>query len=108
MKNIYPFVENPVDINTLKDSNIMIAINEAEKRNLKPLKQMYHKGYVFGAEHLIKGYYKLMGWFFDLSPYCKTYLVKEKYYGWQEYKAPNKTCLYNIIGKHNVLEIIEK
>jgi hypothetical protein len=105
---IYAFVEKPAELEKLDESKIMIAYNEAKKGNLKPLKAMYHDGYVVGSEHLVKGYYKLLGWVFDLSDYCKTYLVNVKHYGWTEYKTPNKTCLYNIIGRHNVIEIIEK
>jgi hypothetical protein len=105
---IRAFVNEPADLEKLKDSNIMIAYNSAKEGNLKPLKAMYHKGYSFGSEYLIKGYYKLLGWQFDLSEFCKDYLVKVKYHGWIEYKAPNKTCLYNIIGRHNVLDIIER
>ena len=106
--NVYPFVKNPCDFTEIENSKIVIAVKEAEKGNLKLLKEMYSDGFVFGHEYLVKGSYKLMGWFFNLSPYCKKYLVKKKHYGWIEYEAPNKTCLYKMIGRHNVIEIIEK
>ncbi|MGX5608841.1 hypothetical protein ACWKTZ_20945 [Bacillus cereus] len=105
---IYPFVEKPCEIEELNDSTIMKAYREAEKGNLKPLKDMYKSRFGFGHEHLVKGYYKLGGWFFDLSDFCKDYLVKDKNGSWTEYTTPNKTCLYNMIGRHNVVEIIER
>lgn len=105
---IYPFVDNPIELEKIEGSSIMIAYREAEKGNLKPLKAMYSGGYIFGHEHLIRGAYRLQGWYFNLSKFCKTYLVKDKYGYWCEYQTPNKTCLYNMIGRHNVAEIIEK
>lgn len=107
LSNVRPFVENPCDYDKVMDSKIGHAVLEAEKGNLKPLKEMYIS-FAFNDDLLIQGSYKLLGWFFDLAPYCKKYLVNIKHIGWKEYKTPNKTCLYNIIGRHNVLEIIEK
>ena len=106
MNSLYAFTEN-ADINDIKESAAYKALKEAEAGDLKPLKSMYTSGYVFGSEHLKNGSYRLMGWVFDFTPYCKRYLVNVKYYGWQEYKTPNKTCLYNLIGRHNVIEILE-
>lgn len=102
--NIQAFTESPRNINNMLGSPIVIAVIEAEKGNLQPLKEMYGK---FTSD-LIKGYYKLGGWQFHLRKYCKRYLVKHKYEDiWREYYTPNKTCLYNVVGRSNIDEIIE-
>ena len=106
--NAWAFVKEPADFEQLAESRIVKAVKAADNGNMKPLKEMYSSIATFGGTYLLKGGYKLLGWYFDLTPYCKTYLVNEKHYGWQEYRTPNKTCLYNMIGRHNVLEIIEK
>jgi hypothetical protein len=51
------------------------------------------------------GGYKLRGWFFDLRPWLKKYLVKQ----WghiQEYYAPNKTTLRKIL--HGRVDYIQE
>ena len=52
----------------------------------------FNKGCIFGLTNLYKGFYKLHGWYFDFTPFLKTYMVKQ-YGEWSEYKAPNKTLL---------------
>ena len=48
-------------------------------------------------DNLIKyGYYKLMGYRYDFTPYLKKYLYKQ-YGQWTEAYAPNKTLLRRVI-----------
>jgi len=54
------------------------------------------------------GYYKLQGYIFDFSAYLKTFIVKDKYYGWQEYKAFSKTWLRsNAVYPSHIMKIVE-
>lgn len=105
MKNVYPFVNQPAEFEVLSETRIVKALQAAEQGDLKPLKAMYMEGGLMQQDYLIKGYYRLRGWHFDLKPYCKRYLVNQKHYGWQEFYAPYKTALYAVLGRHNVLEI---
>jgi len=55
-----------------------------------------------------KAYYRLMGWIFPFASYMKTYLVKYKYYGWQEIKAFDKMCIRNSwYTNSGIIKIIE-
>lgn len=108
--NVFKFVNWDVHpLEDLKDTKIYKALESAEKGDLKPLKDMYYSPCAFGIEYLLKGYYRLQGWQFDVSEYCKEYLVREKYNTtFSKYLAPNKTCLYNALGgRHYVMEIYE-
>ena len=107
MRNVYQFVNEPREFEDLRESNVYKAMEAANNGDLSLLKNLYTDGYSFGAEHLQNGSYKLFGWYFDFKPFCKRYLVNLKYYGWTEYTTPNKTCLYRLIGRHNVIEIHE-
>ena len=54
------------------------------------------------------GTIKQSGWVFDFSNYFKTYLVKLKYSGWREIKAPNKMFIrLNAITPSYIMKIIE-
>ena len=105
----YKFTQTEKELKELEGSRIYNAMLEAERGNLKPLKEMYIR-FSFGSEYLIKGYYKLQGWLFDVESYCKTYLVKLRGSdSYREYKAPNKTCLYNVLGgRYYVIDILER
>ena len=89
----------------IKRAKIPAAMIEADKGNYKPLKECY-KQYL-SLEHLTNPVYKLSGWAFSLREYCRRYWVKVRYYGIMELYAPNKTAVYNILGRYNVLEIHE-
>lgn len=107
MYNIYKFTETSKDLKDLEDSNIFIAVMDAEKGNLKALKNMFAP-FSFGIDNLLQGIYKLQGWAFDIRKYCKKYLVKFRYSNYYStYYAINKTCLYNAFGKYNIIDIIE-
>src|SRR5574344_1413648 len=102
------FIKNAATMETLKSSKIYKAVTAADNGDLSLLKDMYQEC-CCGHECLEKGFYLLSGWKFDISEFCKSYLVKFKYDTcWREYKAPNKTCLYRIIGKRYISEICEK
>ena len=104
----YKFTDTNKKIEDLKDSQIYIAIEQAENGNLKLLKELYKSS--FGCDNLLKGYYKLLGWKFDIKKYCKRFLIKYKNSDiFHEYYAPNKTTLYNAfyITKSRIAEIIE-
>lgn len=63
---------------------------------------------LWNAETYQYGYYKLQGYIFDFSDFLKTYLVKTKYDGWQEYKAFNKTWLRaNAVTPSHIMKIVE-
>lgn len=65
-------------------------------------------GELWHYETYKNGCYKLQGYIFDFSDFLKTYLVKTKYDGWQEYKAFNKTWLRtNAVTPSHILKIVE-
>lgn len=54
------------------------------------------------------GFYKLLGWKFDLKPFLKRYLVNLKYYGWLEFYALSKMQIRETtINPSYILEIVE-
>lgn len=54
------------------------------------------------------GLVKIGGWIIDFTKYLKTYLVKNKFYGWMEIKAFNKTSIrQNAITPSHILNIQE-
>jgi hypothetical protein len=54
------------------------------------------------------GNYKVSGWCFPFGSYMNTYLVKYQYYGWQEIKAFDKTCIRNCdYIKDHIIKIVE-
>lgn len=74
-----------------------------------------------GIEYGIKEYYrqsatietlqnpvaKIGGWAFSLREFCRVYWVKSRYYGIMELYAPNKSAIYAVLGKYQVLKIVE-
>lgn len=55
------------------------------------LKERYVRGCIFGLDNLMyHGCYKLSGWLYRFN--MPKFLVKQ-HGNWQEYYAPNKTCL---------------
>ncbi len=54
------------------------------------------------------GIIRQMGWLFDFTPFLKKYLVKTKYYGWNEQYATSKTSIrLNSVCKSHILKIID-
>jgi|688.fasta_scaffold389613_2 hypothetical protein len=91
----YPFVSH-VDQNQRPILN-----NPAEF-----IKKVYLSPFYTNADNIFKfGYYKNMGYLFDLKPMLKKYLFKQ-HGRWEEIYAPNKTAVRKVIyGKIN--KIIE-
>lgn len=103
----YKFVSwEAQDIEKAKMALVPQALTAADNGNMKPLKELYKKG-TLTIEHITHPVYKIGGWAFSLREYCRRYWVKTRYYGICEYYAPNKTAIYNIIGRHNVIECLE-
>jgi hypothetical protein len=61
------------------------------------LKTAYVRFYTNNDNLIHYGYYKLMGYKYDFTPYLKKYLYKQ-YNNWYECYAPNKTLLRQVIG----------
>lgn len=54
------------------------------------------------------GIIRLMGWAFNFGPLFKTFLVKHKYNGWLEIKAPGKKFVRrHAASKSHIVRIIE-
>jgi len=95
--------------------NIVVGrpfVNHVDQ-NLKPtleanefLKRAYVRYYTNNDNIVNYGFYKLMGYQYDLKPYLKKYLYK-MYGNWQEAYAPNKTLLRAVIYGTitNIIEI---
>lgn len=116
MKKYYPFVNEPINENELKETKPYNALKLLEDKGgysklTKNEKEFVntHFSELWNIDTYKTGRYKIMGWILDFSKYLKTYLVKTKYYGWNEIKAFNKTCIRkNAVVPSHVLEIIEK
>ncbi len=59
------------------------------------LKNKYDDGYSFGIDNLLCGYYREMGYHYDVTPYFKKYLYKQ-YGQWHEVYSPNKGALRKV------------
>lgn len=104
--NYYKFVSwDAVELEKVKAGRVPLAIAAADRGDMKPLKECYKN--TLSIEHLRNPVYKIGGLAFSLREYCRRYWVKTRYYGICEYYAPNKTAIYGIIGRYNVLEIVE-
>lgn len=80
MEHVYAFVKSPRPWEQMVDSRpvqLMSRLNAGEKLNPEE----------YPRESIVK----LLGWTFDFRPFLRLFLVKDKYYGWQEVYAPNKT-----------------
>lgn len=103
----YKFVKwdvNPVE--SQYNNKVVAAMIAHDNGDKNAIKKIYHE-YAISMENLNTGLYKRGGWAFILRDYCRRYWVKTRYYGIQEYFAPNKTCIYNIIGRYNAVECVE-
>ena len=99
----YKFVEHEAaDIEKVKAGKVPQAIQEAENGNYKPLKELYKNG--MDVQNPVC---KIGGWAFPFDHLLKKYWVKTRYYGIIEAYAPDKTSIYNSIGKYHVLKIVE-
>ena len=53
------------------------------------------------------GTYRVGGWEYNFRDELRLFLVKEKYSGWREYYATNKTAIRKKLGSHNIIRIVE-
>ena len=63
--------------------------------------------FIESANATTTGEYRVGGWEYDFRDDLRLFLVKEKYSGWSEYYATNKTAIRKKIGSHNIIRIVE-
>lgn len=95
----------PADISKVITGTIPTAIAAAEKGDYTALKDLYKS--FRGMEFLTNPVYKCGGWAFPFDHLLKKFWIKTKHNGIIEGYAPNKTAIYNTMGKHNVIKIME-
>ncbi|MFA6661432.1 MAG: hypothetical protein WCS56_00195 [Bacilli bacterium] len=87
----------PIPLENLKQARVYKALEAADKGDFSMLKDYTSS----------TGFNKVGGYEFDMREHMNRYVVKEKYCGWHEYYAVNKTEIRKFLGSHNVLEIQE-
>lgn len=92
-------------LEVVKTAPVPLALEKAENGNTAPFKALYKS--IFSIEQLETPLYRLHGWEFHFDDLCRRYWVKLRYYGIQEFYAPNKSCIYAVLGRHNVIECLE-
>lgn len=81
--------------------------NGGKFKDLSPLEKSLFNELGHGETYRL-GHIRVMGWMFDFSGFFKTYLVKYKYFGWIEQKAPNKTFIReNSVNPSYIIKIME-
>lgn len=86
-------------------SQVAVAIAAYESGNKNAIKEYYKQ---YATEETLKNpIVKIGGWAFSLREFCRRYWVKIRYYGIMELYAPNKSTIYTVLGKHNILKIVE-
>lgn len=110
---VYKFVSWDIDPKENYKDNGLCKLMMAyyEKRKLTEEEQKLEDTYfseLWNPDAFRYGTYKLMGWVFNFAPLFKTYLVKRKYEGWVEIKAPNKTFIRrHATSPSYILRIVE-
>lgn len=133
---VYPFVEKPQEFETLKSAPIYKVMEKLlnggkltegtddgwdhfthKDENGEHIQRPgYDKSLndytlfseIGHSEAYKNGIYRIGGWIFDFRAFFKVYLVKTKYYGWQEQYAPNKTFIRKCAATpSHILKIIE-
>jgi len=106
-KNDYSDIENSIAFKlynrlTEVDGNIK-KLSEQEKKELETIfNELWHH------ETYKNGIYKIMGYIIDFSEWLNTYWVNTKYYGIQQIKAFNKTCVRQFsCNPSYIIKIIE-
>lgn len=106
--NAYKFVSWDVPaLEVVKNSVVPMALEKAENGDSAPFKSLYGKTGILSIEHLQNPVYKLSGWAFPFKHLCRRYWVKTRYYGVIEVYAPNKSCIYAVLGRYSVIECLE-
>lgn len=109
LKNMWKFTDTDKDIS---DSNAYKCLELAESGNMKEFKKAYKelsKG-SFGADYLMTGRYRLLGYELNFTPYLKRFLVKFRYDSYYTVRyALNKTNLYDnmYVNRYDVVDIVE-
>lgn len=108
---IYKFTDTTTTLEELETARIFSLYNKvkdgAKWSDLNDQeKAMFNEVTTMG--HLYRdGYYKLLGWTFDLTPFLKRYLVNFKYQGWQEFYALSKIQIRETtMNPSYILEIV--
>lgn len=136
MKNVYPFVDKPIDLKLLSNTPIYklmqklnaggklttgidegfdgwIHKDEQGNYTTKPNYNLAENDYIYFLEHYRDeayrdGIQRFRGYVFDFRPHFKKYLVKTKFCGWAEQWAPNKTFIRKCADRPSeILEIRE-
>lgn len=109
LENMYKFTDTDKDVSESKVYKCMESIENGDtkefKRLYKELSQESGNSY-----NLQKGYYLLLGYKFDFTPFLKRFLVRFRYNDtYNIIYALNKTNLYNYfsISKYNIIDVLE-
>lgn len=103
----YKFVSWDVPaLEVVKTAVVPLALEKAENGYSAPFKALYKTG-VLSLEHLRNPVYKISGWAFPFGHLCRRYWVKTRYSGIIEVYAPNKSCIYAVLGRYHVVECLE-
>lgn len=110
---VYKFVSHDISPKEDYKDHALCKLMQAysEKRKLTEEEQKWENTYfseLWHSDAYRHGIYKLMGWAFNFAPLFKTYLVKLKYEGWVEMRAPNKTFIRrHATSPSYILRIVE-
>ena len=112
---IYPFVEKPLPVDFETADGVFKAYRLLKERggyrHLSKEEKEFVASFFSELNHpeaYREGIYRCVGWVIDFRSFLRRFLVNERYYGWREVWAFNKTTLRrNSTFPHNILEIIE-
>ena len=111
MKNVYKFVGGEIkpleEYKNARPYILLEKLNNGEKLSREE-KQDSIFSELWHAETYQKGIYRLDGWAFDFCPYMKRFTIRDKYHGWREVRAFDKTAIrQNACTPSHILEIVE-
>lgn len=95
----------PVNIEKVMATQWPAAMKEYDNGNKRPLLELFHKSNDYVT--LRNGYFRIGGWQFDITDYCRTYWVSTRYYGIIQLYAPDKTTIRGTLGNREVRKIVE-
>lgn len=109
LNNMYKFTDTNEDIsNSLAYKTLEVAENGDYKEFKRLYKELSKQS--FGADCLQKGYYKLMGYELDFTPFLKKFLVMGKNDNcYRVVYALNKTNIFDnlYISRNYVIDVLE-
>ena len=95
----------PAPLESALKSRVAVAITAYENGDKTAIKEYYRK---FATMETLKiPAVKIGGWAFSLREFCRVYWVKVRHYGIMELYAPNKSAIYDVLGRYHVLKIVE-